>query len=52
MKKAFSILLAILRHRVTYRFLAVVLTALGVTAATDTAGRLEVFICAILSNCS
>lgn len=52
MRKVLNIIITILRHRVTYRFLAVVLGALGVSAATDNAGRLEAIICAIIGNCT
>ncbi|QEG12908.1 hypothetical protein SIB_7 [Klebsiella phage vB_KpnP_Sibilus] len=52
MRKVLNITITILRHRVTYRFLAVVLGALGVAAATDNAGRIESIVCAILGDCT
>lgn len=39
----------LLRHRVTWRFLAVLLTALGYSVLTDDLGRLEVALCSVLS---
>ncbi|QEG13387.1 hypothetical protein NAHI_52 [Klebsiella phage vB_KpnP_NahiliMali] len=52
MRKVLNITITILRHRVTYRFLAVVLGALGVAAATDNAGRVEAIVCAIIGDCT
>lgn len=52
MRKTISIIATILRNKVTYRFLAVVLASFGIASATDTAGRLEAILCAILGGCS
>lgn len=46
----FRLLLNLLKHRVTWKFLLVLLVALGVTSDTqDLIGRLEALLCAVLS---
>ena len=49
-----SILKTLLRHKATYRFLVVLLVALGVSLgdSESSIGQLEVLLCAILSGCS
>lgn len=44
-----STVATMLRHRVTYRFLGVLLCALGVASASETVGGLEVAVCTLLS---
>ncbi|UNA05231.1 hypothetical protein [Pantoea phage vB_PdeP_F2M1C] len=43
------LLIALLRHRVTWRFLLVLTAALGYAGLTDHLGQLEVAFCSILS---
>jgi hypothetical protein len=51
MRKALNVTVKILRNRVTYRFLAGLLAALGVATATNTVDRVETILCAILGGC-
>ncbi|AMR59471.1 hypothetical protein BI010_gp53 [Citrobacter phage SH2] len=43
------LLIALLRHRVTWRFLLVLTAALGYAGINDHLGQLEVAFCSILS---
>lgn len=45
----FSLLLTLLRHRATWRFLVVLGGALGFASLADPLGDLEVSICSILT---
>lgn len=45
----FRYALALLRHRVTWRFLAVLLATVGYASLTDNLGELEVALCSVLS---
>lgn len=48
-RKVLRFMLALLKHRVTWRFLLVVLTALGVVHLDrDTQQQLEAFVCAMV----
>lgn len=40
---------ALLRHRVTWRFLAVLLTTIGYASLAGNLGELEVALCSVLS---
>ncbi len=52
MKAVLKVLLTVLTHRVTYRFLAVLLVALGCASAESVATGLETILCAIAGPCS
>lgn len=43
------LLIALLRHRVTWRFLLVLTATIGYAGLTDHIGQLEVALCSILS---
>lgn len=46
----FRFVLTLLKHRVTYRFLVVLVAALGCASTVgDTIGTLESYVCAVLS---
>ncbi|ALK86974.1 hypothetical protein [Yersinia phage vB_YenP_AP10] len=45
----FRLLLTLLRHRVTYRFLLVLAAALGVTTLTGDITQLEALVCSLVS---
>ncbi|CDM21642.2 conserved hypothetical phage protein [Citrobacter phage CR8] len=47
-----KVLKTIATNRVTYRFLAAVLLAAGLTAGSEWAGKLETFVCAVVTQCS
>ena len=45
----FRLLLTLLRHRVTYRFLLVLAAALGVTTLTGDITQLEALVCSLVA---
>lgn len=45
----FRLLLTLLRHRVTYRFLLVLAAALGVTTLTGYIAQLEALVCSLVT---
>lgn len=45
----FRLLLTLLRHRVTYRFLLVLAAALGVTTLTGDIASLEALVCSLVT---
>ena len=45
----FRLLLTLLRHRVTYRFLLVLAAALGVTTLTGNITQLEALVCSLVT---
>lgn len=51
MAQAVSVLKAIATNRVTYRFLGVVLAALGVTQGATISSVLETALCLLLGGC-
>jgi len=49
MGKTLAVLKVILTHKATYRFLAVVLLALGVSSSDEVSSGIETIVCAILT---
>lgn len=47
-----SLLKTLLTHKVTYRFLFVLGSALGVSSGLEHLGELETIICLVLGGCS
>lgn len=45
----YGTVVCLLRHRVTWRFLPLVLTALGMSALASQCGELEVALCSVLT---
>lgn len=45
----FKLIVQLLKHRVTYRFLLVLAGALGYSALSDSLGGLEATLCAVLT---
>lgn len=52
MAKTKAVLKALATNRATYRFLAAVLLAAGVTAGSQWVGWLETLVCSLVSQCS
>lgn len=52
MAKTKAVLKALATNRATYRFLAAVLLAAGVTAGSQWVGRVETLICSLVSQCN
>jgi hypothetical protein len=52
MKSLLKVIKALATHRVTYRFLAVLLAALGVTHSEQLSEGLETILCAVAGGCS
>ena len=52
MAKTKAVLKALATNRVTYRFLATVLLAAGVTAGSQWVGWVETLVCSLVSQCN
>lgn len=52
MAKTKAVLKALATNRATYRFLAAVLLAAGVTAGSQWVGRVETLVCSLVSQCN
>lgn len=51
-KAVLKVLKTIATNRVTYRFLAAVLLAAGITAGSEWADKLETLVCSVVTQCS
>lgn len=52
MAKTKAVLKALATNRATYRFLAAVLLAAGVTAGSKWVGWVEILVCSLVSQCN
>lgn len=52
MQSLFKVIKTLATHRVTYRFLAVLLAALGVASSDQLSEGLETIVCALAGSCS